>query len=489
MSEPVSLEVRAAMERLELLSALDVVLGDLSGFLGLVADCDDQDEAMARLAAAYGFTEQQALVVLDMQVRRLTRHDRARVAEQLAVLTDQVGRHTTQPRSARSTYTIDLATPELYIEPADYPAPPTVDRRGPGTLLGVQRDELGNENACIWVGWTYGVVEVSVEISSEAPAFDDLDSWETVEVGTIDLPASAVLTRVAEDSTWPRAVDHVVPLPEGRHIIAVSARGRDRHRADVAISIRLWPTRMPVAVRPVKRGDTFDLGVYDSSRAAIVRHTPAQTAEAANMSTRIPASQTAATSLTDAWSRIRRIIEQRCDRSVWPMLAAGGVGWAAIEDAEQRSGVIWPTELREWFTLHGAGTGELLPGMWLLGLGEMLEIHTMQCEIWADIDPDPTDPAPAGTEAGRFLPQFIPIAERDGTMLICDTRPGRYRGCVTEFGKDTADMSAPGWESLSALITDLGDSLEHGTPFAVHYTPSLDSDGISWEFHEGPTGQ
>jgi hypothetical protein len=95
----------------------------------------------------------------------------------------------------------------------------------------------------------------------------------------------------------------------------------------------------------------------------------------------------------------------------------------------------------------------------------MIDVHAMQCGIWAELaaedpdlgngrTPDTHAQAPASSEAGQFIPQFIPIAERDGIMLVCDTRPGRLLGCITEFGKDTADGYPPTWASLSAMLAD-----------------------------------
>ncbi|MFE3322378.1 hypothetical protein [Nocardia sp. NPDC059195] len=79
-----------------------------------------------------------------------------------------------------------------------------------------------------------------------------------------------------------------------------------------------------------------------------------------------------------------------------------------------------------------------------------------------------------------FLREFVPVAERDGTMLVCDTRSGPMHGCITEFGKDTADAYPPKWASLSAMVTDLGDSLEHDAIFDNAYLPELDDSGLSW---------
>ncbi|MFB7879017.1 SMI1/KNR4 family protein [Nocardia sp. NPDC056064] len=418
----------------------------------------------------------------------------------------------------RSRHIIELSHPELYLAPAAYPYAPVVDTGGPGTLLAVYRDHLGNENGCLWIGWTYGVIDLDLEIRDTAPDLTDLDDWETVETGTIDLPPEATLTRTTLSSVRPPEIDHLLSLPTGPHGIAVSARGRDRARADVHIRLQLWPTTADEPVRTRKHDDTFDLRVYSGGRTVIGRHpdpTPApstaprhppaagtapqhepasdtvpvhdQVSDAAPQ--RDPVSETPAVPVTGQWERLWRVVMNRCDREVWPSLARTGAGTLAVDRAEAGTGVRWPAELREWFTLHnGGGPADLLPGMTLLSLEQMLELHDLQCAIWCELtagEPGTTTAggnAAASSEAGRFVPEFVPIAERDGTMLVCDTRPGPLRGCVTEFGKDTADMAPPGWRSLGALLADLAHSIERSTPFDSNFLPTLTEQGLIWEY-------
>ena len=55
-------------------------------------------------------------------------------------------------------------------------------------------------------------------------------------------------------------------------------------------------------------------------------------------------------------------------------------------------------------------------------------------------------------------------------------------GCITEFGKDTADAYAPKWRSISALITDLATSIEHQTLFDGRYAPELTDSALTWHY-------
>ncbi len=479
--------------------ALEKALARRDRLTALVADCLDDRQAAAALSREFGFTDLQAIAVLDMQVRCFTQLDRDRIAAEVAALT-AAARSGDRPPAAgeRRWHTVELARPELYIEPATRTAPSAWEDSGPGSLVSVARDADGVETAVIWVGWTYGRIRLGIEIGTGTPTTDRVDEWETIEAGTIDLPAPAVLTRTPLTPNPRSERDTLLSLPSGLHLMAVSARGRDRHRSDVAILIQLWPATARADVRTIKRGDSFDLAAYNSSRAVVVRHSaPAPAVPTPTTGVRTAVSTTSARSVTDQWRRLRRVVERRChDRSVWPSLVVSGAGSAAIDRAEQRTGVVWHTELREWFTLHNGGGGrELLPGTTLLGLEQMVALHATQRAIWDDLaadasalhdSPPEADITLAGTEAGRFVPAFIPITERDGTMLVCDTRPGPAHGCVTEFGKDTADAYPPRWASLGALLSDLADSLDQGTPFGETFAPVFDVDGLRWALVEPP---
>ncbi|SUE27757.1 Uncharacterised protein [Nocardia farcinica] len=393
--------------------------------------------------------------------------------------------------------TIELSEAALYIEPAGYEWPPMIDSAAAGSLLGITRDFKGNENAQIWVGWTHGFIELGIGSSPGEPGRLGLDEWETVEEGVIELGPSAMLTRATLSPIRPPELDHLLPLPSGLHRIRVSARGRDRSRNDVAIAIQLWPTNERISLTQIKHDDTFEVADYERRLSHRGRHPDPEGAvrtrsgEPAPLSVRPPTSATVATSLADEWTRLHDTIVAGSP-DAWAQLVRPAARPQAEVDAERRTGVEWPAELRGWFSLHdGGGSADLLPGMTLLGLEQMIDVHAMQCEIWADLaaeDPDLANgrtldayaQAPASSEVGQFIPQFIPIAERDGIMLICDTRPGPLQGCVTEFGKDTADAYPPTWSSLSAMLADLTNSIATGSPFNARYQPELDHTGLHW---------
>lgn len=94
----------------------------------------------------------------------------------------------------------------------------------------------------------------------------------------------------------------------------------------------------------------------------------------------------------------------------------------------------------------------------------------MELEIWGELDEEmggaPTcDGSSAGETAYTYLPEFIPSAGRDGNLLVVDVRPGDLHGCITESDKVDTDAAGPRWVSLSAMLTDLANSLETGASF------------------------
>jgi DNA gyrase subunit A len=58
--------------------------------LGIVSVSDDSAAARHGIAAAFGLDELQANAVLDMQFRRVTRTDRARLSDELTELRSEI---------------------------------------------------------------------------------------------------------------------------------------------------------------------------------------------------------------------------------------------------------------------------------------------------------------------------------------------------------------------------------------------------------------
>lgn len=187
-------------------------------------------------------------------------------------------------------------------------------------------------------------------------------------------------------------------------------------------------------------------------------------------------------SVTEQWERIARWLLTNLDS---PSIA--GADAAEIDSAQQATGVSWPAELTTLFEhLNGfplAAHVALLPMHEMFSLDRAVEERAMELDIWGEFDeemgaPDPD--AAAGDTAGTYIPAFVPFAGADGYLLVVDARPGPLHGCVTEFEKVDTDSAGPRWVSISAMLTDLADSLETGAEFDMGWTPVVVDGRLEW---------
>jgi hypothetical protein len=79
------------IERLALLTAIEAALTDPVRLVHALADAEDEADALAVLRHEYGIGEAAAGALLDLQVRRVTRAQRARVIDELRVLRAEWG--------------------------------------------------------------------------------------------------------------------------------------------------------------------------------------------------------------------------------------------------------------------------------------------------------------------------------------------------------------------------------------------------------------
>lgn len=148
----------------------------------------------------------------------------------------------------------------------------------------------------------------------------------------------------------------------------------------------------------------------------------------------------------------------------------------------------WPDELVEFLGLHAGAPRRLVPLNSLLTPTEIRSARSMMLGVWAKLaadDPEMTEGSQsslqAGTPAYRFLPEYIPFAGLDGYFLFIDTRPGPMHGCITEYGRDTADDGGPKWHSLSSMLSDLADSVETGAVFDRMWLPHIIDNQLDWQ--------
>ena len=79
-----------ARERAHILEAVDRAQSDWRIVLESLASADSPDAAQDVLQTTFGFTRVQAIAVMDVQFRRVTKLDRERISSELAALRTEI---------------------------------------------------------------------------------------------------------------------------------------------------------------------------------------------------------------------------------------------------------------------------------------------------------------------------------------------------------------------------------------------------------------
>ncbi|MCO6010705.1 SMI1/KNR4 family protein [Actinoallomurus purpureus] len=167
----------------------------------------------------------------------------------------------------------------------------------------------------------------------------------------------------------------------------------------------------------------------------------------------------------------------------------------AIDEADWAVGVPLPADLRALYRAadgmrsHPRHVGDLLPPFYqLLPLEEALRFHRSRVEGFADREDsewwgteEEADTAPAGTQGFRWSRHWLPIATNHcGDVLFADLRYGRFRGCVMKYDKYEGADRRPMWPSVSAMLAEVADALEHDG-VAAGRRPYVDAEGrLEW---------
>ncbi|AJW41012.1 hypothetical protein NY08_3002 [Rhodococcus sp. B7740] len=192
---------------------------------------------------------------------------------------------------------------------------------------------------------------------------------------------------------------------------------------------------------------------------------------------------TPSTSVAEQWARIARWLGDNL-----PSVSITGATEEQINEAMRATGGIWPEELTSFFGLVNGFPRDnwvsIFPAHELFDLARTVSERQLELDIWSEIDAEmgaePRTDSPAGEYVGTYSPHFIPFAGADGYLLFVDARWGPRNGCVTEFEKVDADGAGPKWPSLTAMLTELADSLETGTAFDGR-TPTVVDDQLHWQ--------
>lgn len=199
-------------------------------------------------------------------------------------------------------------------------------------------------------------------------------------------------------------------------------------------------------------------------------------------------------SVSDAWADLMSTLREKAPQTAESILPPPSPD--VVRSVEASTGLDWPDELREFFSLHGGQPennlgGDIFPRQELFGVERAQSDRDMMIEVWqglADNDPDyyvggydalPRLHPEAGDPADAFLPQYVPVSGLDGYYYFCDTRPGPHNGCVRSYYQDGADPYGPLWASITDMLVGLRASIENGT--AVDgWEPHFDGGAIEW---------
>lgn len=153
----------------------------------------------------------------------------------------------------------------------------------------------------------------------------------------------------------------------------------------------------------------------------------------------------------------------------------------------------WPTQLVEFYTLHDGQSdashdwaGELLPMSSLFSLSRIVHAHQMMMEInEITMANDPelpfADAREAGSQAGIFLPSYVPFCGNDGHFYYCDTRPGEHYGCVRRWERDYCDEPGPEWASVEHMLMAIRTSVLNDEPVDRIWLPHFEDGKLTWD--------
>lgn len=215
------------------------------------------------------------------------------------------------------------------------------------------------------------------------------------------------------------------------------------------------------------------------------RRAAVESMTASSTHARSPVHSTPVGSVHDQWNRITEWL-----RVHFPGTTIEGADRGSVDAAMAKTGQNWPVELIELFTLVNGVRADRLLGLFprfaFLTLDDAIWHRESSIQIWDEsarlYGGGPVDaPIEAGVQADTFISAFVPFAGLDGNFLCVDTRPGRMHGCVIEFDKVGADEPGPQWVSISAMLTDLAESLTTSTAFDDGWYWTTDNGALEWE--------
>ena len=325
------------------------------------------------------------------------------------------------------------------------------------------------DQACIMfiLAAARGDVSVTMRVHDSEPPLEEAQ-WDRIEQAGAEFGYLPPLFIYVENPDYLNQVTAEVlgAISDGWHMVRMSCSSLqfDIHQQLVdqtRAQIDIWPIDGPV-------GHTTIKNVPATPRPADTTTAPA-------------------ISLDDAWNTLLTALHTQgvTDHPAYHLqLAAGDYG--PVSDDPHLAGINAIGDTGRWFaslqSLPEPRVTGMVPGMDLLRSDAASAVRSMLIDAWAPAQTYPEGyPLRAGDPTYTFIPDYVPIFERDGTALVIDTRVGSARGAIRVFSKVDADDTTTGWASLADVLTALAEALTTATPF-LGWRSTITADGqLHWQ--------
>lgn len=285
---------------------------------------------------------------------------------------------------------------------------------------------------------------------TEPPTDTDRIEWDLIEQAPVEFgsgPCPLDVTRGEIDSDV--AIDQILSgVAPGRHMVRVLCMGLHPDSYLTQIRIDIWPIDGHAEHEVLLRGPA--------------RYSPPE-ARAGRERDVAPLWPRLQTALRDAGVTSSPVFDLQPAAQA-PLV---NTGHPSLEPDPPRAldDLIWGSD---WFAIvHAVPSGRLdglIPGYDVLSLDQALATRAMMIEAWDIGEAGPYGNV-AGSPAYTFIPEYLPIAEQDGYLLVMDLRPGALARMIRRFEKVDADDDTTWWLSVGDLLLDLTVAIETGTAF------------------------
>ena len=360
-------------------------------------------------------------------------------------------------------------------------------------------------------------ITVELTIHPREPGLEQMDQWDRIEQAGGEFGRYGPVSLSSYGWTDSHVVAPVLAaIADGWNMVRVSCRDRRPSAESTVLRIDIWPIEGPIGRQVIKQapqgaarpsparlevpdgpGTSDAVGVTLGAQTLPTpppdRATPTPRHDAHAESVGRLHEPAAAPSGPPSWGRgarpsipevARRLRAALVGLSVTdnPLI---GIDLDALDTGQIRMAapdIDLLIATADWFALvaaahSGPRWSNLIPGFDVLRIEEALEVRTRSLKAW---QPQPGSySATAGASAYTFIPEYLPIAERDATMLVVDLRTSNRRGLIRQFDKVDNDDETPTWNDLTTLLDELIDALTHRTTF-LGWQPTTQAGRLTW---------